>query len=76
MLIKRGANVNARTLTEGLTPLHYTVNKPSSRIAKLLFLYNANPEMRNLEGNTPFEHALKLKSKMISKTIIYQMNLT
>ena len=72
MLIVRGTNINAQTLTGGLTPLHYTVNKPSSRIAKLLLLYNANPEMRNLEGNTPFEHALKLKSKMISKTIMYR----
>ena len=53
VLIAHKADVNAAD-TNGLTPLHYATLADNGKIAKLLLIHGAHPDIRDkVDGNTP-----------------------
>ena len=59
LLLDNGFDPNARTTKSGNTPLHYAVASNNLGAARLLLQYQANKNIRNLEGLTPLEKARK-----------------
>ncbi|MCP3964825.1 MAG: ankyrin repeat domain-containing protein [Lentisphaerae bacterium] len=66
LLIKYGANINAKTQDNGSTPLHYACILGHSDIVKLLLKYNACKSIKNIEGRTALDIATTQKfSKLV-----------
>jgi ankyrin repeat protein len=57
LLIRSGANVNARDKTS-LTPLHYAARFFQLDLAKLLIKNGAEVDARDNDGNTPLSDAV------------------
>jgi len=69
LLLDNGFDVNARVTKNGNTPLHYAVAYNNPAAVKLLLQYNANRNIRNLEGLTPLEKARKEEKTEIIKLL-------
>ena len=59
LLIKHGADVNARGTLYELAPLHVTCRNGHTRISKLLLDSGAEVNVRDAEGFTALDHAVK-----------------
>ena len=57
LLLDHGFNPNIRAEKSGNTPLHYAVAANNIGAVQLLIQYQANRNLRNLEGLTPLEKA-------------------
>ena len=60
MLLKSGANVNAKSAELGFVPLHEV---RTTGMIDLLLAHGANPTLRNEDGQTPAEYLLKEGNK-------------
>ncbi len=69
LFLKYGANPNLQT-TDGYTPLHYSVQKGSLSLTKLLLDNKANPNMFDLDGYTPLHIAAESGNLSIAKLLI------
>lgn len=65
--MKEGADVNAKVLKIGLTPLHCAFRSKSKDIAKLLIKYGANLLAQDTEGNTPVHYAIRYCNTTLSE---------
>jgi hypothetical protein len=71
LLLAHEANVNlkARSLgREGWTPLHVALYFENFEIAKLLLDHGADPNIRDDDGKTPFDIAMKKRKQIFDKT--------
>jgi serine/threonine protein kinase len=57
LLIKHGADVNARENMFGETPLHCAARSHALEVVELLLQHGADPSIRNINGQTPLELA-------------------
>ena len=73
LLLERGADINARTLTEGRTPLHFAVDFESVDAVGLLLANGADPTAADNNGETPLDlarrEALQSPSDDLSRII-------
>ena len=58
LLIEHGANVNQVSGTGGMTPLHMSARRGTTRIAEALLDAGANIEARDKKGETPLRRAV------------------
>jgi len=70
LLIKAGANPNARNRYSGGTPLHHASNYGHKYIVKLLIKAGANPNIADNYGNTPLHDASCNGHKDIVKLLL------
>jgi ankyrin repeat protein len=56
-LLEKGADINVQD-ERGKTPLHYAVRSMQYRLLRLLIMREANPRIRDKDGNTPIEASL------------------
>jgi len=76
LLLKKGADVNAKTATL-TTPLHLALSKGNKKIAGLLFKFGGNLLAQDMEGNTPVHYALRYCSPFdITKSICSELGNT
>ena len=68
LLIKSGANINARTNTK-VTPILIAAGTNSAKNLNLLLQYGADKDIRDVTGMTPFEYSLREKYLGIMKMI-------
>jgi len=59
LLLENGFDPNARATRNGNTPLHNAVAANNPDAARLLLQYHANKNIRNFDGLTPYEMAVK-----------------
>ncbi|XP_072279370.1 ankyrin repeat domain-containing protein 22 [Pyxicephalus adspersus] len=62
LLLQSGVDVNAEDIS-GNTALHYACKMKSQAIVPILLEANANPNLKNKEGESPIDIAEKLKFK-------------
>lgn len=58
-LIKQGADCNAQTGSLRATPLHRAVTAKKVEMVQYLIQAGANPKIKDADGLTPFDRALK-----------------
>jgi ankyrin repeat protein len=56
-LIEQGVNVNAKSDSSGLTPLHYAAMGNSPEVVQSLISKGADVRMKDRQGMTPLHHA-------------------
>jgi uncharacterized protein len=69
MLLDYGFDPNARGTRNGYTPLHDAVWASNLDAARILLDRGADPGIRNKDGLTPYEFALKDNKKQIAEYI-------
>jgi ankyrin repeat protein len=89
ILLDAGANINARDTYRGRTPLHWvirvTVGSPkkilkqipvatSVELINLLLARGADPTIKDFQGKTPLQWAIKIKSKPLIDILQKAMN--
>lgn len=68
LLISRGADVNYQRSLDGLSPLHFSVQKRDIRMIELLLAAGAHTSLKNTDGKTPADLAHELNAnKIVSK---------
>ena len=59
LLLDNGFDPNARATRNGNTPLHNAVAANNPDAARVLLSYQADKNIRNLDGQTPYEKAVR-----------------
>lgn len=62
LLLQNNANVNAITFA-GNTPLHIARGRQMDFIVRILIKYGANINLKNIEGETPFDFKVRNKKR-------------
>lgn len=65
----RGADVN-NTVGNIATPLHYAVNSGNWGAVEILLLLGANPDVKDIYGNTPLVAAVRADQREIAEKLI------
>ena len=68
-MILKGADVNAATVDEGITPLIFAISNNRLETVKTLLSYNADPNKATLKNETPLLVAVKSQNSQISKAL-------
>jgi ankyrin repeat protein len=70
LLLDRGANANLKVSLIGAdwTPLHLAMYGEFFEIAKLLLDHGADPDIRDDDGKTPFDIAMKVRKQIDDET--------
>ena len=56
-MVSKGADVNAKTMRDSWTPLHFAAAMNRKEVAELLLTNNADVNAKDKQGRTPFSYA-------------------
>ncbi len=59
LLLRSGADVNAKKIGSGVTPLHVAFRNGDRSLAKMLLRFGGNLLAQDAEGNTPVHYAIR-----------------
>ncbi len=70
MLVKAGADLEARNPLDGSTPLHFAAGEGRLEIVNVLIKAGANPESRSFDGSTPLHPAAQAGRLEVMEVLI------